>query len=308
MDLPHPFTSRRATIDDARAVVDLANAASRFDIGIDSVDLDDVLTAWTSPTLDLALDAVIVADGDRVVAAVELDEERADVDVHPDVRGRGIGSALVRWTEMRASQRGAKRIGQTIRADLEGAQQLFADRGYERLWESWVLVFPSDYRRPNISIRQSEGEPPIQVRAYRADDERAVYELIEAAFNEWPNRDTRTFEEWQRMTTQRSIFDPGLLVVATQSDRIVGAAIGLAYESEGFIDQVAVAPTLRHRGVARVLIAKLYDEFTLRGEHTIRLNTDSRTGALQLYLDIGMTLETTYERWSLTLSAPAIRA
>ena len=304
--LPSPLTSRAATIDDARTVVDLANAASRFDIGIDSLDLDDVRTAWESPTIDLELDTVIVLDGERVVAAAELDEERAEVEVHPDARGRGIGSALVTWTERRARERGAARIGQTVLADLDGAQQLFADRGYERLWQSWVLVFPGGYERPDIAIRQSDGEPQIHMRAYRAGDERAVYEVVESAFNEWPNRDARTFEEWQRMTTRRSIFDPGLVVVATQNEEIVGAAIGVRYESEGFVDQVAVAPAHRNRGVARALIARLYDEFRSRGEDTIRLNTDSRTGALQLYLDIGMTLETTYECWSLPLAPTAV--
>jgi len=302
--LPDPFTSRGATVDDARTVLDIANAAALHDTGEIALDLDDVLTAWASPTLDPAVDAILVFEGDRAVACGEIDEERADIDVHPDVRGRGLGFALTRWSEDRARARGAGRIGQTVLDGLDGIQELFVDRGYERLWESWVLVFPPDYTRPDVAVR-SDDSTPVELREYRAHDERAMYEVIDAAFSEWPDRASRPFEDWQRQTTQRSIFDPTLAVVAVDGTDVVGAAVGVRYETEGFIDQVAVAPTHRNRGIARALILRVYDEFRSRGEETIRLNTDSRTGALQLYLDIGMVLETTFVRWSLPLDSGA---
>lgn len=302
MQLASPFTSRGATVDDAQTVLDIANAAAVHDIGEIGLDLDDVLTAWASPTLDPAVDAILVFDGERAVACGEIDDERADIDVHPEFRGHGIGSALVRWSEARARERGATRIGQTVLDGLDGIKELFVDRSYEQLWESWVLVFPPDFTPPAVDVRDTDDRAPVELRGYRADDERAIYDVIDAAFSEWPNREPRPFEDWQRQTTQRSIFDPGLVVVATSGAEIVGAAVGVQYANEGFIDQVAVAPTHRNRGIARALILRVYDEFRSRGEATVRLNTDSRTGALQLYLDIGMVLETTFVRWSLSLN------
>ena len=301
--LPAGFHARGATEADAPIVVDLANVASLHDVGDVALDLDDVLTDWASPTLDLAVDAVMVLDGERPVAFAQIDEERADVDVHPDVRGRGIGMALVRWTEQRARERAVGestvRIGQTVLDGLPGIDSLFAARGYEKLWDSWILRLPDDVVLP-LDARALP--PSVVVRGYEPDDEHAVYEIIDAAFSEWPGRESRPFDDWQRHTTRRSLFDPGLLVVATADDAVVGAAIGLQYEKESFVDQVAVAPAHRDRGIARALLATLFDIFHERGERTIRLNTDSRTGALGLYLDIGMVIERTYCRWSRELT------
>src|SRR5213080_3223098 len=39
---------------------------------------------------------------------------RAEADVRPDRRGRGIGTWLLDWTERRAGEVGADRVGQTI--------------------------------------------------------------------------------------------------------------------------------------------------------------------------------------------------
>ena len=99
--------------------------------------------------------------------------------------------------------------------------------------------------------------------------------MIDAAFSEWQHRESRPFEAWQRMTTQRAIFEPDLVFVATVGADLIGTAVGVQYQTEGFIDQVAVAPQHRGRGIAGALILRLYDEFRSRGEETIRLSTDS---------------------------------
>jgi hypothetical protein len=46
------------------------------------------------------------------------------------------------------------------------------------------------------------------------------------------------------------------------------------------------------------MLAKLFSEFHARGETNLGLNTDSRTGALDLYLDLGMVVTQTFTRWS----------
>lgn len=54
---------------------------------------------------------------------------------------------------------------------------------------------------------------------------------------------------------KRPDFDPSLLFVATADDRPVGAAFGISYSTEGWVEQVAVAPSHRNQGIARALLA-----------------------------------------------------
>ena len=63
-------------------------------MGEPRLDLDDIVSDWSSPSLDLAFDTVLVNCGDEPVAFIQVDGERADGVVHPAWRGRGL-SALV---------------------------------------------------------------------------------------------------------------------------------------------------------------------------------------------------------------------
>jgi hypothetical protein len=64
-------------------------------------------------------------------------------------------------------------------------------------------------------------------------DARAVYDLIERAFSEWPGREPTSFEDWASFTIGRRDFDPALLHVAIERERIVGASVGLDFPAEG---------------------------------------------------------------------------
>lgn len=239
-------------------------------------------------------------EGDELVAWAQVSEERADADVHPRARRRGIGSALVVWTEQRALQRApegsAVRIGQTVTEDLDGLQELFVARGYERLWDSWVLRLPVD-----IELEARPLPDGVAIRPFRPVEEHAIYTIVDDAFNEWEGRESRPFEDWQANTTARSDFDPQLLLVATVDDVLAGVVVGIHYPGEGWVDQVAVKKEFRNRGIARALLVAIFDEFRTRGESLLGLNTDSRTGALDLYFGIGMVVQHTFTRWSRTV-------
>ncbi len=297
MELPSGFTWRPATDDDAVAVYELARAASIVDVGEPMVELDDIRTDFANPAMDLAQDTVLVHDGPKLIASAQVLEGRADVDVHPMWRRRGLGLALVEWTEQRALEQAgpdtSARVGQTVTDSLDGAHELFEQRGYERLWDSWVLRLP-----PDAPIESCAPPADVTIRPFRPDEETRVYEIIDNAFSEWEHRDPRTFEQWRQVTTARAIFDPSMLLVAAVDDVVVGACVGLPFEDEGWVDQIAVVPEERGRGIARAMLRAIFNEFRARGERRIGLNTDSRTGALGLYLDAGMVVEYTFTRWS----------
>lgn len=293
---PSFLSVRSATVDDAPAVHELINAAEVVDIGEPFLELSDVQNDWASPLIDLTEDVILAFADGLLVATAQVCEERADVEVHPGHRGRGIGTAMLDWTEQRALDRTPPgrpaRIGQTIPETLEPARALLEGRGYDRLWDSWILRLPQH--------AELVADPPdgVEIRQYRSDEELEVYKVIDNAFSEWEGRESRPFADWQSAVTQSVGFDPSLLLVAAAGDEVVGAAVGIHYPGDGWIDQVAVRPDHRGRGIARALIATLFGEFRARGEARMGLNTDSRTGALGLYTGLGMVVDKTFVRWS----------
>jgi mycothiol synthase len=303
--MPEGVSTRGALPDDARRVSELIEAADLVDIGEKMVDLSDIESDWASPERAIADDVLLVESGGELVAWAQVNGDRADADVHPSHRGRGIGLALVDWTERTALERGGggePRIGQTVIEGLSGTRELFIDRGYEWGWDSWVLRMPADASPTAPTVG-----PGITIRAARVDEDHAVYLVVENAFNEWDGRTPRTFQQWKSGTLDRTDFERSLLFVAatgraeSDGDGIVGVCFGMQYPDEGWADQIAVVPGHRGRGLARAMLARLFDEFRSRGETRLGLNTDSRTGALGLYLDIGMVVTQTFTRWSRTL-------
>ena len=140
--------------------------------------------------------------------------------------------------------------------------------------------------------REPELPDGIAVRTFVPGvDDHETYRVVEDAFNEWPNREPATFEEWAALTIGRRDFQLALLQLATDGDRVVGVVFSIDYpEDGGWVQQVAVAATHRHRGIARALLMRAFATSWDRGDRTCGLATDTRTGALGLYEKVGMTV------------------
>ena len=83
---------------------------------------------------------------------------------------------------------------------------------------------------------------------------------------------------------------------------MVGAAIVFDAPDEAWVAQLAVAKEHRGRGVAQQLLADAYAAARARGLRHAGLSTDTRTGALDLYLRLGMRVLFTLHNYKLTLS------
>ena len=69
----------------------------------------------------------------------------------------------------------------------------------------------------------------------------------------------------------------------------------------GWVDQLAVLPDHWGNGIAGALLAESFRRFRDGGLAEAALSTDSRTGALGLYEHVGMHVDETFARLSLTL-------
>jgi mycothiol synthase len=292
---------RPASMEDVDAVTLLIEASEAAEDGEVEIDRQDVQSSWSRPSFDPASDAVIVLREDVPVAWAEVYlARRAEADVHPEHRGRGIGSDLLRWTEERAREAGGTLVGQTVTDNNTGAAELLRGSGYERRWTSWLLQIAMGAAPPMVA-------PPelITVRPFElGEDDDAVYRLVEEAFSEWPDREPESFQNWRASTVEHASFAPDLSRLAFDGDRVVGVALALDYgaENEGWVQQLAVDAAYRHRGIARSLLAGAFAAFHERGARRAGLSTDSRTGALDLYKKVGMRVRRSYTHWAKELT------
>lgn len=296
--LPDGLTARPLALADLDAVFELYAADEVADAGEVAVEREDIEADWSRPSADLARDTVGVVDGGRLVGAAEVSRSgtRAEGAVPPGERGRGIGSWLVGWTEQRAAGMGAARVGQSVPTG-SAAHRLLEARGYRLGHTSWVLELPA-----GRAVAPRPLPPGYRLVGWerqgqeREEQERAAYEVIEAAFAEWPGREDESFEDWRATTTRR----PGteawqLRLVEDPHGAVVAAAFTiLDGRGTGFVDQLAVARAHRGRGLAQVLLADSFAVARQRGAGRSELSTDSRTGALGLYRKVGMEVTSTW--------------
>jgi mycothiol synthase len=291
--LPHGVRTRPLERSDAEPLHRLIAAAEEADLGAPMIELEDILGDWARPSLDLLNDSVALLEGDDLVASAEMESDRATVTIHPAHRGRGLGSWLLDWTEQKARERAWPRVGQTVVATNEQAVALLTGRGYRPLFTSWVLKLA-----PGDEIL-GDGTPPpgVQVRPLRAGEERAAYQVVEDAFNEWPDRLPTTYEDWAAPVLGRPGFEPWHLLVAADGDDVLGVChVLVSADDSVWVNQLAVRSDQRGRGLGRVLLVAAFGEGRRRGASWAELSTDSRTGALGLYEHVGMKVTETFVR------------
>ena len=293
--LPDDFTVRPPTMEDFAVVTAVVAADELATDGIVDITTDDLLSSWRRPTFDLDSDAVLVLEGDRAVAYAELNAGRAWVHVHPDVRGRGLGAALLAWTERRARELGAEKVGQTTSDNDHGAIELLTANGYGVRWTTWIFEYPLEQRPPAPELPDG-----VTMRTFEhGRDDRAVYELIDVAFSDWPDRDpSMSFEDWAASYLYREDFDPELTLLLEDGPELVGASLCRVYGDEGWVDQLAVKRSHRGRGLGGALLRASFGRFFERGLRTAGLATEDRTGARGVYEHVGMHVMRSFKRYS----------
>lgn len=305
MILPENLIERSPTMDDLEAVVALRNACAVDDIGSGNLTVARQRTEWTDANFDLASDAWLVATREgRIVGYADFGEDEPPVAhemagvVHPDFRGQGIGTHLLRRVEQRARRSIAKappdawvglQIG--IYTTNETARHLLEHEGYGsvRRWYRMLI----EMNDPPPAPRLPEG---IIIRTFAlGQEDRAVHAAYEEAMaDEW-GHPPLTYEEWRHYKIDgEDNFDPTLWFLALEGDQIAGLTICRwerpGVPDEGHVRDVGVRPAWRRRGIALALLQHAFGEFYRRAKRKVGLGVDatSLTGADRLYDKAGM--------------------
>ena len=294
--LPDGLVQRFATAGDVEPIYDLIAAAELDLDGEVEVDRDDVAMGFGRTRFDPTADCVLVFDDDAPIAWAEVYQNRAEADVRPSHRARGIGRAILAWTETRAREHGESKVSQIVTDANVDAARLLSNTGYEPSRTSWILEI-------SLAERPPDPVPPagVTIRAFEPGrDERAAYRLIDDAFSEWEGRDPIPFEEWAPYVLHHNAFSPDCSPLAFEGNELVGAVLSFVYRDtdEGWVHQLATRSSHRHRGIARALLHAAFGGFHDRGKVRGGLSTDSRTGALTLYERVGMSVRRSYTRYT----------
>jgi mycothiol synthase len=297
MDLPHELATRPLRPDDAETVFGIMVEAQTHDIGEPAIDLEDIVGDWQRPSFDLATQAVGVVAGSELVAYAEVSNGRyADAAVRPSWRGRGIGTWLAQWTQDEARRQGGTLVGMPVPAGTAG-DRLLEGLGYHVAWTSWVLELPERAR-----IEPQPVPDGYAVRAFAPGEEWAAFQVVEEAFNEWPNRTPSTYDDWAAGVFRRPAFEPwNLRVVVDPGGSVVGVGFVFLSRNCGYVQYLAVRRDQRGRGLARALLVDCFEVAREHGASRSELSTDSRTGALGLYERVGMVVTSTWVHRAIAL-------
>ena len=285
MQLPPGLSHRPLALDDATAIYEVMAAEQERVLGRIDIEEADIVGDWARPNYDLAAQSVGVLDGDRLVAYAEvIGPARGDAAVHPEHHGRGIGTWLAHWMQDRARAQGDAEVGMPVPAGSPG-EVLLRGLGYHERWHSWVLALPAGRELPE---RQLPDGYAIRV-AESEDDRRAAYDVIEDAFLEWSVRDRQPYDDWIAQVVGRPGFEPwNLRIVVGPTGAVVAGLHVVVAGDTGYVPKVAVRRDSRGQGLAAALLADGFREAREHGATRSELSTDSRTGALDLYLGLGM--------------------
>lgn len=282
---------RRPTEADLASVVALLRLVEEGDTGEAEWDERQLRGHWE--TLDLERDAWLVEVDGRLAGYADF-EARAggrmmsDGYVHPDLRGRGVGSELLRLVEEEARDRMDDVPGRVYlqNATTSDAGSFYRARGFETVRR---------FRRMVIELDEApDATPPpgVELRPIVPGEERTLHELLEEAFAEHWEHERRTYDDYARRTFARDDYDPTLCRVATAGDELAGASLNWWKEMGdwGWVGVIGVAPAFRGRGIGEALLRASFAEFVRRGEQRIALGVDAQneTGAMRLYERVGM--------------------
>ncbi len=299
--LPKGFLVRPPTMEDLKAVSELITLCDLEEYGTPDITEEDTLSAWQAPHFNLETDArvVIAPEGQLVGYGDMAHREHAHIyafsRVHPDYRGRGIGTHLLRlaeaWARPHISQAspGARVSLSTWTGEVnQAAQRLFVQEGYKQVRSSW-----------HMEIEMAEAPPApewpegVTLRTIvPGQDERMVFEMIDEAFSDHWGYLPGVFEEWKHWHIERESFDPTLNFLAFDGKEIAGGSL-CTYASNlemGWVDQLAVRRPWRRKGLGMALLLHSFGEFYRRGQRKVGLGVDSQnlTGATRLYERAGM--------------------
>jgi mycothiol synthase len=268
---------------------------------MESIPTLDELRARFAPssTFDPTADALIVEMNGRVIgySRVIWWTERDGVWLYlttgrllPSWRGKGIGTAMLRWAEGRAAALAATHptdgkamLGANASSTEVDGTALLRDAGYSETFSLVEMRFDTFGMLSPIDLPAG-----IVFRPVTPDQYHAVWESVQAAYASSPQNVVATEEDYLEWLASPA-FDPMLWRVAWDGERIAGQTLCEIAKGRGEVAEVSVGAPWRRCGLGRALVVAGLRALAERGVTEVRLHTraDNIYGAPRLYERVG---------------------
>lgn len=319
VDVPAPVsgvTFRPPRADDASGVHELMLACYAVDEPQERETLQDVQEQFRTPWWVPGRDGVVgVGDGGRVLAhgwvlhrPGQLRTRQALLlgQVHPEVRGRGVGRALLGWqaargeevlAELDAGVQVPRMLRTYVEDHLQDRARLLAAAGFEpRRFAATmdrVLAEPLPVTPPPDGVRL------VGLGAAAPERHEQVRRAHNDAFADHWGSEPIEPDDWRRATVEGPGARPDLSFAALDAEgRAVGYLISGTYPqdwgpqgfSEGWTNLLGVAASHRGQGLARALLVRAMAAYGAAGLQRAGLAVDvDNPRALELYTGLGYT-------------------
>jgi mycothiol synthase len=292
---------------DYEPLVDLIREANTADVvefipTVENLRTDHDNGGEFDPRRDVLLGDV---DGALVAAAETSVRTRDGIGVHqvegwvrPAWRRRGLGRALLHWTERRAIEVAGvdgrppqRALSSWPDEDQVGATALYASEGYRIVRYSFLMV--RDLAEEIRAVPLPDGP---EIRAVEAGDHRRIWDADTEAFRDHWNSGERTDADFASWFATPEL-DTSLWRVAWEGDEVAGSVMSFIWaaenealgQSRGWLEHVSVRRPWRNRGLASALIADSLQALRAAGmtEAALRVDAENVSGALRVYESLG---------------------
>lgn len=228
----------------------------------------------------------------------------------PDWRGRGIGTAMLRWAESFGRGQAA--------AEHPDARAEYAANASSTETEATALLLHEGYRagytvlEMGLDAGTAVSETPlaagIEIRPVLAAHFPAIAASVREAYRD--EYEDGRFNEGDdpaayvaELSGERH--DPGLWQVAWENEEVVGQVITVIEDGRAEVFEVSVRPAWRRRSIGRALLTRAVLALRGRGVETIRLHTvaEFRTRARDLYESVGFRVLKAFPRYRKPIGA-----
>ncbi|HEX6867761.1 MAG TPA: GNAT family N-acetyltransferase [Candidatus Limnocylindrales bacterium] len=253
-----------------------------------------------------ATDVVIVEVDGRIVAQASVERTvREEIPtyqvhgfVHPDLRRRGLGTWLQRWTIDRARTRASRedptgpvRLASWSEDVEAGHVALLANAGFATVRHFFLM------KRGDLDdVPEAPLPDGLEIRPVEESHRRAILEAENEAFRDhWGHREMT--ESTYTSTFTRPELDTDLWIVAWDGDQIAGVVQNWIWPEEnerlgverGWLEHISVRRPWRRRGLARAITAASLVRLREAGmvEGMLGVDSENPNGALGLYEGLG---------------------
>lgn len=251
--------------------------------------------------------AFCVYEGDKAVIGDVFGTESAAGEAAVHIEGRLLDSLI----ELLQHSPGVDRIETQLLLHPHGRFQAAFDRAGFSTYERLFMECPLDLLSPAVQL-PSTMEIPLQaleLRPWRESDFSAAGRLITQAYkghlDSTINDQYRTISGSLRFLHNIvrfpgcGIFDPttSLVLAYRERDELGGMLLcSRVSEGTGHVTQLCIAPSLRHKGIGKMLLSHCFRELGSRGFSFVTLTvTESNRNAVALYRECGFSVRHTFD-------------